>query len=141
MKQNVVTVILIALLLAFTSPSKGQLQSKKFNDNYKVLAQKETENMKVRYRLSAAQLSKVSDLNQAYYADINHVLQTNKDRLGRKEAVRVVREKREIKLKLLFTKAQYTAYRKDMDAVELKARQRVDDLNKNAVKKRIQLKN
>jgi phage-related tail protein len=129
------------MYLGVLMSAKAQFQPKKFKDNYKDLAQKETNTMKSRYHLNSVQLQKVEKLNQDYYAEINNTLETNKDRIGRKKAVDQVREKREQQLKLLFTKIQYTAYRKDMDAVEVKAQQRVNELNRNMPKQRLRLKN
>ena len=133
--KMIITVIILSF--AFDELCNAQIQPKRFKDNYKVLAQKETSTMKTRYQLNSTQLQKVEKLNQVYYAEISNVLETNKDRRGRKEAVRLVREKREQQLKGLFTKAQYGAYRKDMDAVELKAQQHMDALNKNIVRERL----
>jgi|GEM_PF-2391816 len=128
---------LILVLIGFANLVNAQLPAKKFKETYKERAQKETNTMITRYKLNAAQATKIEKLNTAVYAEINTVLQTNKDRQGRKKAVDQVREKREQQLKLIFSKQQYTAYRKDMDAVELKAQQRIDELNKNMPRERL----
>jgi hypothetical protein len=123
--------------LLFYTPVNAQIPSGKFKDIYKERAQKETNTMISRYELNAAQTAKIKALNARMYAEINTVLQTNKDRYGRKKAVDQSREKREQQLKQVFTKSQYVAYRKDMDAVERKAQQRINELNKNMPRERL----
>ena len=94
-----------------------------------------------RYKLNSTQAAKIKQLNAAIYAEINTVLLTNKERYGREKAIDQVRYKREQQLKQIFTKPQYTAYRKDMDAIELKAQQRVNELNRNMPRQRLRMKN
>jgi len=127
----------LAIALLFYTPVNAQIPSGKFKDIYKERAQKETNTMISRYELNAAQTAKIKALNARMYAEINTVLQTNKDRYGRKKAVDQSREKREQQLKQVFTKSQYVAYRKDMDAVERKAQQRINELNKNMPRERL----
>lgn len=126
-----------ATLLLFYLPANAQIPSGKFKETYKERAQKETSTMISRYKLNAAQAAKIKQLNTAIYAEINTVLLSNKDRYGRKKAVDHVREKREQQLKLIFTKSQYNAYRKDMDEIELKAQQRADALNRKMPRERL----
>lgn len=132
---------LIAIFLLLYIPANAQLPSSKFKDTYKERAQKETNTMTTRYKLNTTQTAKIKQLNAIMYAEVNTILLNNKDRYGRKKAVDQARDKREQQLKQLFTKSQYTAYRKDMDAVELKARQRADALNKNMHRRPIRLNN
>lgn len=131
---------LAIFLLCYTS-ANAQVPSSKFKDTYKERAQKETNTMISRYKLNAAQAAKIKQLNAAIYAQVNTVLLSNKEQHSRKKAVDEVRAKREEHLKQIFTKPQYAAYRKDMDAIELKAMQRADSLNRNRSKQRLRLNN
>lgn len=131
---------LAIFLLCYTS-ANAQVPSSKFKDTYKERAQKETNTMISRYKLNAAQAAKIKQLNAAIYAQVNTVLLSNKEQHSRKKAVDEVRAKREEQLKQIFTKPQYAAYRKDMDAIELKAMQRADSLNRNRSKQRLRLNN
>lgn len=148
MKNNVLkTITLVPLqffvaifLLCYTS-ANAQIPSSKFKDTYKERAQKESNTMITRYKLNTTQAAKIKQLNTAIYAEINTALLSNKERHSRKKAVDQIREKREQQLKQIFTKQQYTAYRKDMDAVVLKTQQRIDELNKNMPKRKIRLNN
>ena len=133
--------LFITVFLLFSKAVNAQLPSSKFKDTYKERAQKETNTMISRYKLNSIQAAKVQQLNAAIYAEINTVLLTNKERYGRKKAVDQVRGKREQQLKQIFTKPQYATYRKDMDAIELKARQRADSLNRTRPRQRLRLKN
>jgi len=127
----------LAIFLLCYMPANAQIPSGKFKDTYKERAQKETNTMISRYKLNSAQAAQIQQLNAVIYAEINTVLLTNKERYGRKKAVDQIRNKREQQLQQVFTKSQYAAYRKDMDAVELKARQRINELNKNMSRERL----
>jgi hypothetical protein len=131
----------LAIILLYYTAANAQIPSSKFKDTYKERAQKETNTMISRYKLNAAQAAKIKQLNAAIYAQVNTVLLNNKERHSRKRAVDQVRAKREEKLKQIFTKPQYAAYRKDMDAIELKAMQRADSLNRNRPRQRLRLNN
>lgn len=132
---------ILILSFVFTDTITAQLKPKKFSENYQALAQQETNTMKQRYKLSAAQLAKIEKLNADYYHQINAALRDTRDLAVRKERVGRIRAAREKQLQGLFTKEQYSAYRKDMDAVELKARQRIKELNENARQRKVRVAN